>query len=482
MMELTMTTLDILFFLLLGGLIFFAYAKLISFTKTRKTEKRFLVLLYLSVLLMGFGLAWCYTSFLENEPYAAYMGLVVFSGLGLVLGALGVMKVMPPQTAAADQAYTGGQLEISWKKGVAVVLLAVFTVTFPLTWLFKSTTGIFSDRERVSTFLYERLLSDRAMPGAIKKALEYEAWLTRIDEPLESRLLKSAVSGVGPAGMIELFDYIAPEKERKAVLDEAAASFYAWIEGDGAYPSLTIQTGRYIKNIEDNSENLLLWIFKSLSLPACSPAQIEVLERGDHGNELKNLMLCKPPESLQKEIAPVGAALLKAQLAEKNPPAIVNVTDRMKQKVPAERISLVKKRIRTLFFLGSTLWTVPVVLLLIGLLLTARSFGSAVTWLAWPLTITGAIGAIIASRLPGLSIFHSVPKDAPEQIPGAGVGIGRKLGIELTVMLENAMFTPFLVLALAGGLTLVIAHRKNISLLAARARFSLGMVFGKQPV
>jgi hypothetical protein len=477
-----MSTFGILFYLLLGGLTFFAYAKIISFTKSRKAEKRFLVLLYLSVLLMGFGLAWCYTSFLENEPYAAYMGLVVFSGLGLVLGALGVMKVMPPQKAMADQEHAGGQLEMSWKKGVAVVLLVVFTLTFPLTWLFKSATGIFSDRDRVSTFLYERLLSDRAMPGAIKKALEYEAWLTRIDDPLEPRLIKAAVSGIEPAGMIELFDYVAPEKERKALLDEAAASFYSWIEGDGAYPSLTIQTGKYIKNIEDNSENLLLWIFKSFPIPACNPAQIEALEQGDHGNELKNLMLCKPPESLQVEIAPVGAALLKAQLAEKNPPATVNIAERMKNKIPAEKISLVKKRIRTLFFLGSTLWTAPVVLLLIGLLLAARSLRSAITWLSWPLTITGAVGAIIASRLPGLSFLHSVPKDVPEHIPGAVVGIGRKLGMDLADMLENAMFIPFLVLALAGGLTLLVAYRKKITLLAGRTRFSLGMVFGKQPV
>ncbi len=477
-----MSTFGILFYLLLGGLTFFAYAKIISFTKSRKTEKRFLVLLYLSVLLIGFGLAWCYTSFLENEPYAAYMGLFVFSGLGLVLGVLGVMKVMPPQTAMVDQEQGGGQLEISWKKGMAVVLLVAFTLIFPLTWLFKSTTDIFSDRDRVSIFLHERLLSDQAMPGAIKKALEYEAWLTRIDEPLEPRLIKSAVSGIDPANMIELFDYIAPEKERKALLDEAAKSFYSWIEGNEAYPSMTIQTGRYIQNIEDNSENLLLWIFKSFPIPACTPTQIEALERGDHGNDLKNLVLCKPPESLQMKIAPVGATLLKAQLAEKNPPPIVNITERMKDKIPAGKISLVKKRIRALFFLGSTLWIVPVVLLLIGLLLAARSLRSVVTWLSWPLTITGAVGMIISSRLPGLSFLHSVPKDVPEHIPGAAVGIGRKLGIDLAVMLENGMFIPFLILALSGGLILVFTYRKKISLLAHRTRFSLGMIFGKQPV
>ncbi len=42
-----MSTFGILFFLLMGGLVFFAYTRIISFTKSRKTEKRILMLLYL---------------------------------------------------------------------------------------------------------------------------------------------------------------------------------------------------------------------------------------------------------------------------------------------------------------------------------------------------------------------------------------------------------------------------------------------------
>ncbi|MBW1945369.1 MAG: hypothetical protein JRJ51_21415, partial [Deltaproteobacteria bacterium] len=135
-----MSTFGILFFLILGGLAFFAFARVISFAKSRKAEKRFLVLLFLSVFLIGFALAWCYTSFQENEPYAAYMGLIVFGGLGLVLGGLGLWNVMESQTVAVNQESGGSALAISWKQAVAIVLMVVFTVTLPAAWLLKSTT------------------------------------------------------------------------------------------------------------------------------------------------------------------------------------------------------------------------------------------------------------------------------------------------------------------------------------------------------
>ena len=133
-----------------------------------------------------------------------------------------------------------------------------------------------------------------------------------------------------------------------------------------------------------------------------------------------------------------------------------------------------------MFFVGSALWILPIALLVIGLLLAARSVKKAVAWLSWPLIATGLLGMVTASCLPGLSFLHSVPKDMPGQIPGYMLGIGRKLGIDLAVMLEKAMFTPFLLMAVVGGLLLVITFRKQMVLLAINTWHSFGMVFGRQ--
>jgi len=151
----------------------------------------------------------------------------------------------------------------------------------------------------------------------------------------------------------------------------------------------------------------------------------------------------------------------------------------MKEKIPAEKISTVKQKIKVLFFLGSTLWILPVVLLLIGLGLAARSLKSVVAWVSWPFFFTGLLGLFVGSRLPGLSFLHSVPKEAPPNVPGAVIGIARKIGIDLAVMLENAMCTPFLIMALAGGLMLVVTYRHKIVQLANKIRISLRTVFGK---
>ncbi len=476
-----MTTTGIIFFLLLGGLLFFAFGRIISFTKSRKGDLRFLVLLYLSIFLIGFGLAWCYTSILENEPRAAYMGIIVFCGLGLVLGFVGLWNIMDAETAAVDQVPGGLSQPISWKKTLAAVLLAVFAITLPATWLFKSATDIVSDREQVASYLGEKILSDKALPGVIKKGLEYEAWLTRIEEPLMSRIVKSAFIGIEREDMLELFGYIAPEAERTALLNDATTALYDWIEGENTYPSLMLHTGVFLNNIESNAENLIFWMFKNLPIPECGPVHIGELERGVYGNDLKKLISCLPPESLQKQVAPIAATLLKTQLTENNPPRIVDVGAKMKASAPVKKITTAKLHLNRVFLAGSTIWLIPVALLLIGLGLVVRSGKDLAAWLAWPLTLTGLLGLIMGSRLPLLSFLHSVPHEAPENMSGAVVGIGRKIGIDLALMLENAMFTPFLVLALIGAVLLVVTRRETNRLMAIKTRLSLGVVFGRQP-
>jgi hypothetical protein len=245
---------------------------------------------------------------------------------------------------------------------------------------------------------------------------------------------------------------------------------------------LTIQTGTFLNNFETNADNLLPWIYKSFPIPACSPGQIQEIERGDHNNDLQKLVFCVPPETLQRKIAPIGAALIREKLRANNPPDSIHIGDKLKEKISAHKLSDAKKRIQILFFLGSALWMLPIALLVIGLLLAARSVKKAVAWLSWPLIATGLLGMVTASRLPGLSFLHSVPKDMPGQIPGYMLGIGRKLGIDLAAMLEKAMFTPFLLMAVAGGLLLVITFQKQIVLLAINTWHSFGMVFGKQAV
>ena len=245
---------------------------------------------------------------------------------------------------------------------------------------------------------------------------------------------------------------------------------------------LTIQTGTFLNNLETNAENLLPWIYKSFPIPACSPGQIQEIERGDHNNDLQKLVFCVPPESLQRKIAPMGAALIREKLRVNNSPDSIHIGEKIREKISGDKLSAAKKRIRTFFLLGSALWLVPVVLLAIGLLLAARSVKSAVAWLSGPLIATGLLGMVTASCLPGLSFLHSVPRDVPGQIPGYALGIGRKLGIDLAVMLEKAMFAPFLLMAIAGGLLLVIAFRKEIMLLTIHTWHSFGMVFGRQPL
>ena len=52
---------------------------------------------------------------------------------------------------------------------------------------------------------------------------------------------------------------------------------------------------------------------------------------------------------------------------------------------------------------------------------------------------------------------------------------------DLAVMLEHALFTPFLITSLAGTLLVVFAHCKKIRLLVVKTR-PMEMVLWKQPI
>jgi hypothetical protein len=50
----------------------------------------------------------------------------------------------------------------------------------------------------------------------------------------------------------------------------------------------------------------------------------------------------------------------------------------------------------------------------------------------------------------------------------------------MAVMVESAMFTPFIILTVVGGILLLVTRREKIVQMAGRMRLSLAMVFGKQ--
>jgi uncharacterized membrane protein len=83
-----MSGIDLIFYLGLGILILLAFQYAQRFDRVMKFDWRTWTAVTISILLVALGVAWAYISFLEYENRAAWTGLIIFGGLGIVFAFL----------------------------------------------------------------------------------------------------------------------------------------------------------------------------------------------------------------------------------------------------------------------------------------------------------------------------------------------------------------------------------------------------------
>lgn len=79
-----MSGIEMLFYLGLGILILLAFQYAKRFHQVMRFDWRTWVAVTMSILMAALGLAWAFVSLLEFENRAAWAGLILFSGLGIV--------------------------------------------------------------------------------------------------------------------------------------------------------------------------------------------------------------------------------------------------------------------------------------------------------------------------------------------------------------------------------------------------------------
>ena len=83
-----MNIIDMIFYMGLGALTLLAFQYANRFHKVLKFDWRAWTFSTISILLGALAVAWTYASFLEHENQAAWMGLILFGGLGIVFAFL----------------------------------------------------------------------------------------------------------------------------------------------------------------------------------------------------------------------------------------------------------------------------------------------------------------------------------------------------------------------------------------------------------
>jgi hypothetical protein len=83
-----MNFLDLVVYIGIGALMLYAFQYAIRFHKVSKFDWRAWTTVTVSILLSMLALAWAYASLVEHEIQAAWVGLLIFGGLGIVFAFL----------------------------------------------------------------------------------------------------------------------------------------------------------------------------------------------------------------------------------------------------------------------------------------------------------------------------------------------------------------------------------------------------------
>ena len=83
-----MSFLDVIFFTALGALLHWGFQYAGRFSKVYKFDWRAWTSASLSILLFWLSITWAYASSAEHEIQAGWVGLLLFSGLGIVFAFL----------------------------------------------------------------------------------------------------------------------------------------------------------------------------------------------------------------------------------------------------------------------------------------------------------------------------------------------------------------------------------------------------------
>lgn len=90
-----MHNLELFIFLITGALIVIVqnsvHAKLKAIGKTKLFPNKVLVLM--AILFVAFGVLWAVSSLVEHEVQAAMMGMLLFSGIGVILAIVAYRKI-----------------------------------------------------------------------------------------------------------------------------------------------------------------------------------------------------------------------------------------------------------------------------------------------------------------------------------------------------------------------------------------------------
>lgn len=424
------------------------------------------------MILFLFGVAWAQVSIHEREIQAAVMGIVFFSGIGIILSFLSWREIVPEKKGKGNKSESLIAKPVNAESIAASSLLFLCAVLLPVSMLMYYAGGIVFNPDRMTDLVVDNIVSDDALTRTIKKAVVYQIQYGSDESVLDERVITGILGSVDEEEWIEFFNLVAPLQSRIALVREGVQAVHNWLDNKHDYPELEIRPGIFIDNLVNSAENVIQWIFRATLFPPyeedsvfphCKDDKLQGYENGIFSDDLKELIGCRPPEEYRDIIAPKAAVLLKSQVVSADIPKSIQLKEKIAGSMTSAQMQSQKQQAQILRNVTRFLWILPVVFIISGLVLSRKSTGSYASTVCWPLALSGLFGLIISVLLKGNdTLIKIIIPNLVETVPAPALGIIQNLLTGLFSQVGHSLSITASVLLASGFILGVAGYRKRL--------------------
>lgn len=426
----------------------------------------------MAVILIPFGLAWCVSSIGEGEPFAGYMGVAIFSGLGILCTLLannqwkkdqpGNKKVSKP----SDNVTSLGTI-------VLVALLTLLgAVILPYTIVTNRLATKFNSSEKITTQLQDNVLSDEVLPKFIKKLLRYETYYGEYPAALEQRLIMSMTSGTKDAELVALLNEVAPESHRFDLLDRVVNAVSDWTKNDEPYPELVLDVQPYLEQLKSKPEFVMEWLYNNFTFPNMDSSAVAKVNAGIYSDQVADYMTT-PPDSIRAVMISEGAKALKVELQGVVVPEQVIIAEELKEVLPPMEAEKQKSRIAIVWNVMKFAWILPAVLLAAALSLSFLTIPHRWKAAGIVLLTVSLIGIILSNPLQDIdTTMYKLIMDVGEVAPPPALALIDQFLPDILGSARSILTPLYHVMLLIGLGFIAFAYHSKIRVAVRRVRFA----------
>ena len=261
---------------------------------------------------------------------------------------------------------------IKIKRIAGITLMGLGIVALPVALLLNQSVGKLFSEKFTTQVLHEQVFSTPKLATRLKAVVnERMAEVT----DLKTGMIIAIFSKASVRKWQELLDELLPARLRDPVIDNTFSKAYRWIDDEEPYPGIVISTQPVIQHLHQNTEFLFRWAHSVTRPPMLEAGELIALKQQNYGDSIPPLLLANVPDSLYDEFAQRGGELMALQLQQAQPPKELNVTQMIREKVPAEGIKEAKAGIKKIRFFSCWLWVIILVILAGGVGLYGPKIG-----------------------------------------------------------------------------------------------------------